>query len=96
MSKLCGMKVYIVVAESDQGDIDFVSEVIGVYRNEDNATEKVADIMQDIEAYNKTFPNDTGNDEVDEKAWRLWRGNYPHKINDFLIDSAYTKEFELM
>ena len=96
MFKLCGMKVYIVVAESDDQDIDFDSQVIGVYKNEDDATEKVADIMQEIEAYNETFPNDTGNDEVDEKAWRLWRGNYPHKINDVLIDTAYLKEFELM
>ena len=61
------MKVYVVVAETEEL-IDLNYEIIGVYKNEDEAMEKVADIMQEIEAYVDTFPvhDESLTDEEDE------------------------------
>jgi hypothetical protein len=93
------MKVYVVVAETDPQE-ELFYEIIGIFQNEDEAIEKVADIMQDIEAYVKTYPAHDENltDEEDEKRWRTWNENYPHKIKDTdeKIDTVYVKEFDLL
>ena len=92
------MKVYVVVAETEEL-IDLNYEIIGVYKNEDEAMEKVADIMQEIEAYVDTYPvyDDSLTDEEDEKRWREWKKNHPHKMKntDAEIDTVYVKEFDL-
>ena len=93
------MKVYVVVAETDEtSELNY--QIIGVYKNEDEAMEKVADIMQEIEAYINTYPvhDDELPDEEDEKIWREWKKNHPHKmpITDAEIDNVYVKEFELL
>ena len=76
-------------------------EIIGIFQNEDEAIEKDADIMQDIEAYVKTFPEhdeDLLTDDEYEPIWRKWNKNFPHKIKDTdeKIDTVYVKEFDLL
>jgi len=93
------MKVYVVVAETDEmSELDY--QIIGIYKNEDEATEKVADIMQEIEAYIETFPvqDEYESDLVHEIKCIAWKDNYPHKmpISDAEIDTVYVKEFDLL
>jgi len=89
------MKVYAVVVETEEYS-DLLYEIVGIYQNEDAANDKLADIMQEIEAYAKTYIEDTGNEEEDEKKWRLYKANFPHKINDEWVDVCYVKEFDLL
>ena len=41
------MKVYAVVVETDEHD-ELLYQIVGIYENEDDANDKLADIMQDI------------------------------------------------
>lgn len=41
------MKVYAVVIETDEySELNY--QIVGIYKNEDDANDKLADIMQDI------------------------------------------------
>jgi hypothetical protein len=95
-NKLCGMKVYAVIVEPEYWDEDLVYEIIGIYQNEEDANDKLADIMQEIEAYAKTYIGSTGNEEEDEKNWRIYNDNFPHKIGNQRVDVCYVKEFDLL
>jgi hypothetical protein len=90
------MKVYAVIVEPEYWDNDLVYEIIGIYQNEEDANDKLADIMQEIEAYAKTYIGSTGNEEEHEKNWRLYKANFPHKIGNQMVDVCYVKEFDLL
>jgi hypothetical protein len=89
------MKVYAVVLETDQ-EYEFDYEVFGIYQNENDAMDKLADIMQEIEAYSKTIPKSTGNDEVDRKNWYSYSDSFPYRIGENEVFNGYVQEFELL
>ena len=93
------MKVYAVIVESEEwGEIDLPYEIVGIYQNENDAMDKMADIMQDIEAYSKTYipkqPNESDNDF--DKRHRFYSDNFPHKVAGEWVDVCYVKEFDLL
>jgi hypothetical protein len=90
------MKVYAVIVEPELWDDDLVYEIIGIYQNKEDANDKLADIMQEIEAYAKTYIDDTLNEKQDEKKWLIYNDNFPHKIGNQWVDVCYVKEFDLL
>jgi hypothetical protein len=91
------MKVYAVIVEPEVWvDNNPTYEIVGIYKNEDDANDKLADIMQEIEAYEKTYIEDTANEEADKKNWLIYNDNFPHKIGDERVNVCYVKEFDLL
>jgi hypothetical protein len=92
------MKVYAVIVEPEEWGNYIAYKIIGIYKNEDDANDKLADIMQDIEAYSKTYipkqPNESNEDFY--KRHRLYSDNFPHTVGDEWVDVCYVKEFELL
>jgi hypothetical protein len=91
------MKVYGVVVETDEHD-ELLYQIVGIYKNEDDANDKLADIMQDIEAYAKTYIEKQPNESYEDfdKRHRLYSDNFPHKIGYDWVDVCYVKEFDLL
>ncbi len=88
------MKVYIVFA---RGDEHFAPEtaVIGVYQNQADAEDKMADMMGDIENHIKTEPPEMETDES-QKLWDDYFANWPHKIGNEPIEKMWMQEYEVL
>lgn len=88
------MKVYLVFAS---GDENFLPEtaVLGVYRKQSDAKDKMSDIMFDIEQHKKSEPTESDiNKNV--SCWIDYLENWPHKIDDIPIAKMWVQEYEVL
>ena len=88
------MKVYIVFGAGDE-QMTELTAVMGVYQNQADAEDKMADLMGDIENHIKTEPSEAECDE-DDKLWNEYFENWPHKVGKEPIERMWVQEYELL